>query len=760
MKRNILFIFLLLCPYILQAQVELHPKYSSPNMGNGAKLSNDGSKVVTWNRCLFSVWDVQSGKMIYTVSAHHGEINNLEFNNSGTAIVTASSDKTAKIWNAQNGELIHTLNAHIDRVYYAEFNATDDRIISKSQDGNILLWNAKNGRIIANLVGKDGHNVTNSSFNKQGDKIIIYNNCGMLKIYDALSGLALYEYETKTECIRSARFVVDGEKIYINKNDSLFLLTINKDFEKIVVKGEPDTTVKHRIRTCSTNCCSPYYYNNDNIDICTNGKYMVRLIRDKVIVVQGVQYGETVFIEEDTVHGHKFAEFNKSGTLLLIIRGNGVATVRNTSSWEKVLSVGEKNAGIVSIHSDYLGNTIVAVDVNGIITICDGKTGSLLRELKQNIPIKDEDFDNVKNCIPKRVENGTVAVISPLTGNRLVEFNTQNNLPKWIRHYPKVSRFVLNYDSIVEIRNSVTGACVTSFKKTDNCYSDAGFSAAGDVLLTITENGYELRSAFTGKLIQTITIKNTAYIFTTYNFTERYITANGPNNTLTMIDIKNENEKIVLQGHIRHIYSANFDKSGKYIVTGSEDGTARVWDMKTRKTIIELKGHKGAVWASFDNGGKRIITSSTDSTAKIWNAFTGELIAILTEHKGSVNDAFFSKDNQTIITKSSDGIVRVYDANELPYSFTDIEEDEVQITMTLSPNPAQNEIQITFTEPLKEKGEYSIVSPTGMQITKGTIEALSSGFTYRIDKTISNGTYICIIRTGEKSFEEKFVVIR
>ena len=173
-----------------------------------------------------------------------------------------------------------------------------------------------------------------------------------------------------------------------------------------------------------------------------------------------------------------------------------------------------------------------------------------------------------------------------------------------------------------------------------------------------------------------------------------------------------------------------------------------------------MKGHKENVWANFDNKGKHVVTWDEDGVTKVWNAFTGELIATLKGLKDFVYQAYFSKDDRTIITKSVDGVLRVYDANELPYSFTDIEEEEIQTTMTLSPNPALSEIQITFTEPIKEQAEYSILSPNGMQITKGLVEAHSNGFTYRIDKSLSNGTYIFVMRTGEKSYEEKFVVMR
>lgn len=41
--------------------------------------------------------------------------------------------------------------------------------------------------------------------------------------------------------------------------------------------------------------------------------------------------------------------------------------------------------------------------------------------------------------------------------------------------------------------------------------------------------------------------------------------------------------------------SAAFSPDGKRIITGSRDGTARIWDAATRKQIAELRGHRASV---------------------------------------------------------------------------------------------------------------------------------------------------------------------
>jgi len=58
---------------------------------------------------------------------------------------------------------------------------------------------------------------------------------------------------------------------------------------------------------------------------------------------------------------------------------------------------------------------------------------------------------------------------------------------------------------------------------------------------------------------------------------------------------------------------------GKYIVSVSDDKTARVWDGETGKLLHSLKGHEKAInQVAFSPDANRIITSSQDGAARIW----------------------------------------------------------------------------------------------------------------------------------------------
>ena len=75
----------------------------------------------------------------------------------------------------------------------------------------------------------------------------------------------------------------------------------------------------------------------------------------------------------------------------------------------------------------------------------------------------------------------------------------------------------------------------------------------------------------------------------------------------------------VTRARSRRSYSA---RTASDFVTASDDGTARLWDVETSKTIAVLAGHDGAVTtAMFSGSGDALVTGSIDNTARVWRIF-------------------------------------------------------------------------------------------------------------------------------------------
>jgi WD40 repeat protein len=82
-----------------------------------------------------------------------------------------------------------------------------------------------------------------------------------------------------------------------------------------------------------------------------------------------------------------------------------------------------------------------------------------------------------------------------------------------------------------------------------------------------------------------------------------------------------------------------------------------------RRELSVLAGHESVVnGATFSANMDRIITASSDGTARVWDAKTFKEVAVLRGHTGKVWSAVFSPNGKLIVTTSADRTARVWDA--------------------------------------------------------------------------------------------------
>jgi WD40 repeat protein len=111
------------------------------------------------------------------------------------------------------------------------------------------------------------------------------------------------------------------------------------------------------------------------------------------------------------------------------------------------------------------------------------------------------------------------------------------------------------------------------------------------------------------------------------------------------------------------VAAVNFSPDGRYVVTASEDGTARIWDALDGQPVGQPLKHAAEVlWADFSPDGRRIVTASMDHTARVWDAETGAPVSPPLRHTNLVWHASFSPDGQEVISASEDGTAGIWDA--------------------------------------------------------------------------------------------------
>ncbi len=119
-------------------------------------------------------------------------------------------------------------------------------------------------------------------------------------------------------------------------------------------------------------------------------------------------------------------------------------------------------------------------------------------------------------------------------------------------------------------------------------------------------------------------------------------------------------EIVIQTGHLTTIYSISFSPDGKYIITASEDMTAKLWEVSTGRAIRTFNNVGSEV--SYSPNGKYVATIGSEShNAELWNVSTGRKIRTFRGHSRYITSLSFSPDGQYLATGSSDKTAKLWD---------------------------------------------------------------------------------------------------
>ncbi|KAH6811226.1 WD40 domain-containing protein [Perilla frutescens var. frutescens] len=120
-----------------------------------------------------------------------------------------------------------------------------------------------------------------------------------------------------------------------------------------------------------------------------------------------------------------------------------------------------------------------------------------------------------------------------------------------------------------------------------------------------------------------------------------------------------------LRGHRDAVYCAIFDRSGRYVITGSDDRLVKVWSMETALCLASCRGHEGDITdLSVSSNNTLVASASNDFTIRVWRLPDGYPISVLRGHTGAVTAIAFSPRPNTpyhLLSSSDDGTCRVWD---------------------------------------------------------------------------------------------------
>jgi WD40 repeat protein len=195
-----------------------------------------------------------------------------------------------------------------------------------------------------------------------------------------------------------------------------------------------------------------------------------------------------------------------------------------------------------------------------------------------------------------------------------------------------------------------------------------------------------------------------------------------------------------ITGHSQYIRALVIMSDGKMAVSGSDDGTLRVWNIETGENLRTLQEQSGSVDAlAFMPNTKQVLAAVRDGSLKIWDLSTGNILhSWQTHHTRSINAIAITPNAQLAVSVSNDGTLRVWDL--ISRELIEILQEHTNWvqTVTITPNGnyvisggADNILQVwdlqSSAQPLTLRGHQHwvravIATPDSQKVISGSVD--------------------------------------
>lgn len=118
-------------------------------------------------------------------------------------------------------------------------------------------------------------------------------------------------------------------------------------------------------------------------------------------------------------------------------------------------------------------------------------------------------------------------------------------------------------------------------------------------------------------------------------------------------------------GHSGAITCISINYDSKYFITGSTDGTARLWNLKVGECLAMFKGHTKPIWTvSLCPKGYYFATGGADSLIYLWITSKANPVMCFNQHEEDVTHLEFTESLKYLVSSSQDRSLKIWNLDD------------------------------------------------------------------------------------------------
>ncbi|KAG8751753.1 hypothetical protein FRC14_007632 [Serendipita sp. 396] len=630
--------------------------------GQPLSFSRDGNRAILKGESHIFIIDTETGNQISTLDIPGFGGKAAAFSRDGEKVVSGSNDGTIRIFDVQSGNEGARLIGHVGTVTSVAFSGDDQRIVSGSHDTSVRIWSVSDGKEEMKLVGHTG-GVVNSADLEPGleerqsssedrwrvialalssdGQRVFYAGSRRVHIRNVDNGteerplIVERDYVNTLAILNNGKYVAAayGKKLQIHsgdfrpttmgEHDDVILSVAFSSSSQKVATGSRDKTIR---------IWDPKVEDEGDDDIDRDEYEVGDEAEQDEVKDEDEDEGED---DDDDSHNEKKLTGHEDSVWSVSFSADGSKLVSGSSDhtiriWDletegaMIKTLRGHTGPVLSVAFSSDSQKVVSGSHDGTVRVWDVETGEVKQQRAYESSIWSVAFSPtnlkvVSGCNCHRIyiwdlEGGKVAVLEGHTDavisvafspnqQKVVSGSHDTTVRLWDLETGKEERRIIGHIDSVQL---------VTFQEDDTVFSA---SYDGSCRTWDVQTGKQkARVNIPGHQVQSIALSS-----------DDRLLAVGLDSTIRILDVETEDE-VVMQGHIDPVGSIAFSHNKEKILSVSDDGIVRTWNIEKREEEKRLDfGSRRLYSAAFSPDSTIVALGDFFGTIYFWNVDTGAM---------------------------------------------------------------------------------------------------------------------------------------